>query len=276
MYCNKAMLKIGVIGCGAIGTELCMAVDRGLVNAVLVAIYDRNHENCKRLLHMLNNKPRILSPEELISEADVIVESASADAVHEFGLLALESGKDLMIMSAGAFADQDVLDRFIEAARANKCRIYIPSGAIAGLDGLKSASIAEIDKVILNTTKNPGGFKGAPYIIENKIDLEAFHTKTLLFEGNAREAIAAFPANVNVAVSLSLAGTGTENTEVRVFVDPKAERNIHEIVIEGTFGKFTSRIENVPSPHNPRTSYLAALSAIATLKKITEPLQIGT
>ncbi len=270
------MLKIGVIGCGAIGTEICKAIDTKLVNARLVAVHDRSTEHCERLIRSLKYKPEILPPEELISGSDLIVECASAAAVREFGLAVLERGKDLMVLSVGAFAEPGLLKKCIKAAASHNCRIYIPSGAIAGIDGLKSASIARVNKVVLTTTKNPQGLKGAPYITENDIDLDSFHEKTLLFEGSAKEAIEAFPANVNVAVSLSLAGIGTGETRVRVLVDPEAKRNIHEISVEGDFGRFSCLVENVPSPDNPRTSYLAALSAIATLKKITEPLQVGT
>ncbi|GFO97265.1 aspartate dehydrogenase [groundwater metagenome] len=270
------MLKVGVIGCGAIGTEVCRAIDSGLVKAQLAAVHDRSRENCERLLAALGKKPAILPPYELISSADIIVECASAQAVSEFGANVLESGKDLMVLSAGAFRDSGLLEKLIEAARTHHCKIYIPSGAIAGIDGLKSAAVANVNKVTLTTTKNPEGLKGAPFIEKNNINLDSFREKTLLFEGNADEAIVAFPANVNVAVSLSLAGIGIENTHVRIFVDPGAKRNIHEVSVEGDFGNFTCRVENVPSPGNPRTSYLAALSAIATLKKITEPLQIGT
>ncbi len=270
------MLKVGVIGCGAIGTELCMAIDRGVINVQVAAVYDRSRENCDRLVAALGKKPAILPPDELISCADIVVECASAQAVHELGAAVLEKGKDLMVLSVGAFVDSGLLKRLTKAAHDYNRRIYIPSGAIAGIDGLKSASVASVNKVTLTTTKNPKGLKGAPFVGKNNIDLDSFHEKTLLFEGSADEAIAAFPANVNVAVSLSLAGIGLEKTHVRIFVDPHALRNIHEIAVEGDFGKFACRIENVPSPGNPRTSYLAALSAIATLKKITEPLQIGT
>jgi len=136
----------------------------------------------------------------------------------------------------------------------------------------------ENDKLseILTTTKHPQGLKGAPFILENNIDLDSLKEKTLLFEGSADEAARAFPANVNVAASLGLAGLGAEKTRVRIFADPQASRNIHEIMVEGAFGKFTCCIENIPSPSNPKTSFLAALSAVATLRKITEPLQIGT
>lgn len=270
------MLKVGVIGCGAIGTELCMAIDSGQVKAQLAAVFDRSRENCETLSAKLRSKPKTATPEELISCADIVVECASAQAVREFGAAVLENGKDLMVLSTGAFTDSALLERLSEAAREHNCRIYIPSGAIAGIDGLKSAAVAKINKVTLTTTKSPKGLKGAPFVEKNNIDLDSYTQKALLFEGSAKEAIGAFPANVNVAVSLSLAGIGIENTHVRIFVDPGAKRNIHEVAIVGDFGEFTCRIENVPSPGNPRTSYLAALSAIATLKKITEPLQIGT
>ncbi|NJD75833.1 MAG: aspartate dehydrogenase [Candidatus Methanoperedens sp.] len=270
------MLKIGVIGCGTIGKEICKAIDSKRINAQLVGVHDKTAENCERLLEELDNKPEILPPSELISKADIIVESASQAAVREFGHMVLEAGKDLMVMSVGAFTEPGLLGRFKKIASDNHCKIYIPSGAIAGLDGLKSSSMAALDKVTLTTTKNPQGLKGALYIIRNKIQLDSFLEKTLLFEGSAEEAIRGFPENVNIAASLSLAGIGVKETRVRIFIDPAISRNIHEIAVEGAFGKFTCRIENVPSPGNPRTSFLASLSAIATLKNITEPLQIGT
>lgn len=270
------MLKVGVIGCGAIGTELCRAIDSGIVNAQLAGIYDRSLEHCENLSAVLGRKPGILLPDELIIKSDIIVECASAQAVREFGEKTLESGKDLMVLSVGAFTDRLLLSELTETARMHNCIIYVPSGAIAGIDGLRSAAVAHINKVTLSTTKSPDGLKGAPYIEKNNIDLYSFRKKTLIFEGSANEAITAFPANVNVGVSLSLAGIGLEKTHVRVFVDPMSKRNVHEVCVDGDFGKFTCIVENVPSPGNPRTSYLAALSAIATLKKITEPLQMGT
>lgn len=270
------MLKIGIIGCGSIGTEICRAVDTKLINAELAGIYDRNTGQCEKLLGLLNEKTEVLPPDELISRADIVVECASQAAVRDFGHRVLERGKDLMVLSVGAFMDSDLLKRFIGIALVHRCRIYIPSGAIAGLDGLKSASIADVSKVMLITTKNPDGLRGAPFITDNNIDLDSVHEKKLLFEGNAEDAIRAFPANVNVAASLSIAGIGLKETLVRVFVDPGASRNIHELSVEGDFGKLTCRVENIPSPDNPKTSFLAALSAVATLKKITEPLQMGT
>lgn len=270
------MLKIGVIGCGAIGAQICRAIDNGIINAQLCAIYDRSAQNCDRLFESLKNKPAISLPAELVKKSDIVVECASQAAVCEHALLVLEGGKDLMVMSVGAFMDEKLLDNLVGAARKNDCKIYVPSGAIAGIDGLRSAKAASIYKVEISTTKNPKGLEGAPFIIKNNIDIYSFKEKTMIFEGNAKQAVRAFPANVNVAASLSLAGIGSENTRVKIFVDPGSLRNIHQITVEGDFGNFTCRIENVPSPDNPKTSLLAALSAIATLKKITEPLHIGT
>ncbi len=270
------MLKIGIIGCGAIGTEICRAIDKGMIDAELVALYDRSVEHCEALRSSLKNKPEILSPDELIKRADIVLECASQSAVRELGPAVLKNGKDLMVMSVGVFMQPGLLDTYKKTAKKNHCRIYLPSGAIAGLDGLKSASIAPIHKVMLSTIKNPRALKGAPFVVENNIDLDSYIEKTLLFEGSPEEAVKAFPANVNVAASVSLAAAGAKEIKIRVFVDPDAIRNIHELTVEGAFGKFTSNVMNVPSPDNPRTSHLAALSAIATLKKITEPLQIGT
>lgn len=270
------MHKIGVIGCGAIGVNICRAIDDRIINAQLIAVYDRNKENCEKLLNTLKKKPMIAALEEMVNCTDIVVECASQSAVRENGRFVLENGKDLMVLSVGAFMDKGLLDDFIKIAKKNNCRIYIPSGAVCGIDGLRSASFAAIHSVTLSTTKNPEGLEGAPFVKDNKIKLDSFHKKTLIFEGSAEEAVRAFPANVNVAATLSLAGIGQEKTKVLVFVDPHTSRNIHEITVVGDFGNFTCRIENVPSPYNPRTSFLAALSAIATLKKITEPLQIGT
>jgi aspartate dehydrogenase len=181
-----------------------------------------------------------------------------------------------MILSVGALADEELRRRIEDLATDNSCKVYIPSGAIVGLDGLKSASIGEIHSATITTRKPPRGLAGAPFVIRNNIDLDRINVPTVLFEGPASEAVKAFPANVNVAATLSVAGIGFKKTEVRVIADPTITRNIHEITVVGSFGEFTTKVENVPSPSNPKSSYLAQLSAIATLKKISSPFQVGT
>ncbi|MFH1774139.1 MAG: aspartate dehydrogenase [Methanobacteriota archaeon] len=261
-------MRVALIGCGAIGSIIAKAIADGAVSAELQLLYDADRKAAERVLGIFKKKPRIAEGIEKIlnSNADVVVEAASQEAVKSFAARILGSKKSIMIMSAGALADEKFFDKIKKIAGKNKVKIYLPSGAIGGLDALKSASAARIYEVTLTTTKPPNALKGAEKIRE----------KAVLYEGSAREAIKKFPANVNVAVALSLAGIGVKKTKVRVVADPGSDKNIHEVFARGDFGEFKFRVENVPSPQNPRTSYLAALSAIATLKKITSHVEIGT
>ncbi|MBC7328616.1 DUF108 domain-containing protein, partial [bacterium] len=183
-----------------------------------------------------------------------------------------EEGKHILIMSVGGLIGKEEL---IAGAKEKNCKIYIPSGALAGLDGVQAAKLGGIKNALLITTKPPQALAGAPYIEQKGIDLFSINEPTVIYEGNAEEAIKLFPANVNVAAALSLAGIGVKLTKVRIVVDPQAKVNVHRIEVEGAFGKLIAQTENYPSPSNPRTSYLAVLAAIALLKKITNPLMIG-
>lgn len=268
-------LKIGLVGCGAIGTEIARAIDSGEIEAELVAVCDHNHANARALIEALRKKPLQVRLDELVSLSDLVVEAASQKAVPAIARAALRRGRSLMVMSVGALADQEIYREMKGLAKEHGARVYIPSGAISGLDGLKSASLGEIRRITLTTTKNPNGLKGAPYVVDNRIDLDSLKAPSVIFEGTAAEAVRAFPANVNVAATLCLAAREGE-VRVKIVADPMIQVNRHEIVAEGDFGQITTRVENVPSPKNPRTSYLAALSAIATLRSIVEPIKIGT
>ncbi|WP_340820423.1 aspartate dehydrogenase [Methanolobus sp. WCC4] len=271
------MIRIGLIGCGTIGTTICQAIDKGDIEAELFAIYDRHRDGVDRLLSTLeNSKPQFMDIATMIKEIDLLVECASQKAVYEAVPAALHAHCDVMIMSVGAFADEKLYETIRKLAKENNCKVYLPSGAIVGLDGLKSAASEKIYSVTLTTQKPPSGLAGAPYIIKNGIDLDNIRERAVIFEGSASEAVKEFPANVNVAATISLAGIGFERTKVRIVANPVLTRNIHEITVEGEFGEFTTRVENVPSPSNPRSSYLAPLSAIATLKRISDPFQTGT
>ncbi len=268
-------LKIGLVGCGAIGSEIAKAIDSGDINAELVAVCDRNTKCADGLIGRLKKKPIRANLEELVNASDIVVEAAAQVAVPAIARATLVKGKQLMIMSVGALTDASLYKEVKSLAATHGSRIYLPSGAISGLDGLKSASIGNIRKVTLTTTKNPAGLEGAPYIRDKNIDLKALKEPRLIFEGTAAEAAKAFPANLNVAATLCLAAREGD-VRVRIVADPSIHVNRHEIVAEGDFGQITTRVENVPSPKNPRTSYLAALSAIATLRSIVEPVKIGT
>lgn len=273
-------LKVGLIGCGAIGTSLANLIDEGKAgNVKLLAIYDKNLEKAHHLATKLHSKPKVVETfDDLLSlsQISLIVEAASQEAVKQYASKILQSNKNLMIMSVGALVDTELYEMIKHEAEKYGRKIYIPSGAIAGLDGVKAAFIGGVKKVVLTTRKPPKALRGAPYIEDKKIDLDAIKDSTLIYKGTASEACRFFPANINVAATLSLAGIGAEKTEVEIIADPKINRNIHEVRVMGSFGELIVQTRNLPSPMNPKTSYLAVLSAIATLKKISENISIGT
>jgi aspartate dehydrogenase len=270
------MFRIGIVGAGAIGKEIARAIDNGTVPAKLEAIWDRDENEANEFAASLKSKPRVLPLKELVEASNFVVEAASGAAVREVAIEALTQGRSIMVMSVGAFADRELLETVRSLARHHHCSIYVPSGAVCGLDGVKSASVSKIDSVTITTRKPIEGLRGAPFIVKSKIDIDCITVPTEIFSGPAAVAIKEFPANVNVAASLSLVGIGFERTLVKVVVDPTIKRNMHEIVVRGEFGELRTVVENVPSKTNPKTSFLAALSAIATLKQVCEPLKVGT
>lgn len=272
---NQGTIKIGIVGLGAIGKELCAAAE-GIKNIEITAVYDRKVEFAHEYVSSLKCRPLILEIPEMIKKVDLIIECASQKAVSQIAIPALKNGKDVMILSVGALMDGELLKNLKKLSKKNNCRIYLPSGAIAGLDGLKSASIEKITSVTLTTRKPPSALKGAPYIEENNIDLDSLKEEKLIFSGCTSDAVKHFPENVNVSASLSLAGIGAKKTKVKIIADPSLTRNVHEIEVKGEFGEFETIVKNVPSPTNPKTSYLASLSAIATLKNIASEIQVGT
>lgn len=284
-----AKIRVGVVGCGAIGSEICRAIDRDEVNGrelglgmALKFLIDKHPEKIERLCKSLGKKPDIIKSDStgldiILEEVDLVIECASQAAVREFVIPALKKGKEVMILSVGALLCEPGLFEEIESISKEKgCKVYIPSGAVAGIDGLKSGAIGGIHSVELTTRKPPSGFEGNEYVKERGIDLFSIKKEETLFMGPAKEAERYFPENVNVAASLSIAGIGSEATKVKIVADPSAEENVHEIVVKGEFGKLFVRVENVPSIANPKTSYLAALSAIATLKSISYSIRVGT
>ena len=238
-------------------------------------VHDVLRENMERMEADFSKAKGVESVESALNDVSLVIEAASQEAVRQYGPMALENGKDLMILSVGALGDDALRETLFSLAKEKGSRIYIPSGAIGGADLVSSASVANIEYVELETIKPPSGLNGSDYVREKSIDLESLKERTVIFEGTARDAVKAFPRNVNVSATLSLAGIGFDRTRVRVVVDPDAERNEHIIRVKGDFGSAEFRIENVPSPMNPRTSYLAAISAVATLRKITSGVWIG-
>ena len=272
------MKKIGLLGCGAIGTQIALAIDSGKIPATLTHVYDNSKDASVLLVEKLKNKPIIVENFHLLSSnpIDIIVEAASQDAVKDVALSVLQNKCDLMIMSVGALLDESIYDILSDACRDFKKTIYLPSGAIAGLDGIKSIK-DELESLSITTTKHPRSLKGAKFFENSEINLDDINSITTIFEGTAKEAVSLFPANINVAALLSLTGIGSEKTNVKIVADPNTDKNTHHIEAEGTFGKMTFTIENFPDANNPKTSRLAILSAIETLRKYcSNDIQIGT
>jgi len=270
--------KIGLLGCGAIGTQIALAIDSGKIPGMLTHVYDASKESASELVSKLNSKPEIVENSHLLSShsVNIVVEAASQDAVKDIGLSVLQNKRDLMIMSVGALLDESICDILSDACNHFKKTIYLPSGAIAGLDGIKSVK-DELERVSITTTKHPRSLRGAKFFETSPIDLNNINSVTTIFEGTAKEAVSLFPANINVAALLSLSGIGSEKTIVKIIADPDTDKNTHHIEAEGKFGKMTFSIENFPDPNNPKTSRLAILSAIETLRKYcTDDIQIGT
>lgn len=267
-----------MLGCGSIGSEIAFAIDSGKISAKLTHIYDFSKENSKNLTNKLQNKPVITENVGLLaaSPVDIIIEAASQDAVRDDILSILQNRKDVMIMSVGALLDESIFDIVVDGCRDFNKKVYLPSGAIVGLDGIRAVR-EELDSVTLVTTKHPKALKGAKFFETSSINPDKITESTTIYEGSAQEAVKLFPANINVAALLSLAGIGSEKTRVKIVADPNTDKNTHEIQAEGKFGKFSIKVENVPSPSNPKTSRLAILAAIECLRKICDTsLSIGT
>ncbi len=270
-------MKVAIIGCGFIGKTIAGAIHDGTVDAELAIVFSLKKESAERVGAICDDVVIADTLKDVLdSNAELVVEAASVDALKQYAIDILKSKKNLMAMSVGAFSDVKFLQKVEKTAKENGVKVYMPSGAVGGLDALKSAALEELSEVSITTTKPPKSLQDNQYLIEQGIDVDKIKQKTTLFEGNAVDAIEKFPQNVNVATTVGLAGLGPEKTHVTIVCDPKIDKNIHEIHAMGDFGEFRFKIENRPSPVNPRTSYLAALSAITTLKRITSNIEIGT
>ena len=254
-------MRVGIVGCGAIGSEVARAAS-GMDGVTELVLYDIDPD----ATHHLRQLPKVriaATPARLVADVDLVIECANKGVVQTTVKAALKKGKKTMLLTVGALADNKLREELLGLARAHGGKIYVPSGAVMGVDGVKAAAESDLKSVTLVTTKPPAGLQK---------DTDRW---TLLFSGPARAAVKQFPKNVNVAATLSLAGLGFDQTHVQVAIDPLATRNSHKVIIEGSFGRARIEVENLPSPTNPATSYLASLSAIALLRRIVSPIEIG-
>lgn len=265
----RAPLRVGIAGFGAIGSTIAARLMAGIPGLALTAVGTRDQDRARAALP---EHVAIMDVASLASHADLIVECAPAAVLPEIAEPALRAGRTLVVLSCGALLDRMDL---VDLARASGGRIVVPTGALLGLDAVIAAAEGVIHSVRMTTRKPPRGLAGAPYLLEHGITLDGLTQAMRVFEGTAREAARGFPANLNVAVALSLAGIGPDRTRLEIWADPAATRNMHEIEVDADSARFSMRIENIPS-ENPRTGRITALSVVALLRKIGSPLAIGT
>ncbi len=251
------MQRVAIAGFGAIGKVVAAHLDRGIDGLSLAAVSAR--DTARATVAMAGfTRPAECAPAALLRD------------IAEPGLA---SGHTLVVLSCGALLDNFDL---VELARRHAARILVPTGALLGLDAVQAAAVGTISRVHMITRKPPNGLAGAPYLVENGIAVDGLVAAKRVFTGTAREAARGFPANVNVAAALALAGIGPDRTTIEIWADPAVDRNIHRIEVEADAARLSLQVENVPSVENPRTGRLTALSVVALLRKLSSPLAIGT
>ncbi|HEX3576689.1 MAG TPA: aspartate dehydrogenase [Rhodopila sp.] len=263
---------VAIAGLGAIGLPLARALDAGVDGLRLIAVACRDTIKGRANLAGFQSAPRLVEIPEL-ADADIVVECAPAAIFDRIALPVLEAGGILVPASVGALLPRMHL---VKLAQRTGARIIVPTGALLGLDAVRAAAEGPIDSIVIETRKPPLSLVGAPHLEKLGIDVLDITQPLLVFEGNALDAAAGFPANANVAAALALAGIGPVRTQVRIWADPAVTRNIHTIRVEAEAGCFSMTIENTPSLDNPRTSRLTTLSLLACLRGLTSTLKVGS
>lgn len=271
---SKTKQRLAIAGLGAIGMKVARAVDAGEVAGMeLVAVSANNKVAAAERVSRFSSPPAVMELGALADHADIIVECAPAAVFDEVANAAIAKGRTLLPLSVGALLRHPELE---DLARSSGATIIVPTGAIIGLDTVRAMAVGEIHQVKLETRKPPNGLAGAPHLVKNGIDISRLKEPLLVFEGSARDAALGFPANVNVAAALGLAGIGADKTQVEVWADPTIDRNFQSVSITSDSGEATMTMRNIPSSENPRTGRIVANSVIATLQRLTAPLTVGT
>ena len=275
MSVKNKKIKVGILGCGAIGSRMALAIKDELKDSAVVAgVFDIQDGRAEKLAKNFS-RGRIIkhSIEELIKSCDLMVEAVNAKDTQKLIKQALSAKKDVLVMSVGKLLGaKDIF----QTASKNRCSLLVPSGAIAGLDAIKAASQRKISKITLTTRKPTFGFTQNEYITKQNVDLTKIKSETVLFDGNVKTAVQHFPQNINVAAAIALASLAEDKMRIRIITSPEYKINSHEIEVTGDFGRLVTRTENEVCPDNPKTSYLAVLSAIHTLKQYFQEVKIGT
>ena len=272
---SKTKIRVGILGCGAIGSRIARSIRTECAElASVTALYDINPSKAIHLAKHLPYKNIVQnSYDQLLDHCDLVVEAVNAPDTHELVRRALLARKDILVMSVGKLLNGE---NILQLAQKQNCRLLIPSGAIAGIDAIKAARLGKIRQITLTTRKPVYGFADNAYIQQKRINLSQINKETVLFEGNVKQAVDCFPQNINVAATIALASSAKDRLRIRITTSPEFKVNSHEIEVIGAFGRLVTKTENVVCPDNPKTSYLAVLSAIVTLKQYLGQVRIGT
>jgi aspartate dehydrogenase len=266
-------MRVGIAGLGAIGRAVARKIHMGAIPKMkLSGVTVRDSEKAQMFLADIGCAAPILPIAQLAAASDLVIECAPAAVMAEIAAPVLSAGKAMMVLSAGMLLRHPEL---LALAKEHGGQIIVPTGALLGFDAVSAAAEGEIQSVTMITRKPLKGLMGAPYLVNNNIQIEGLTEPKRVFKGSAREAAIGFPENVNVAAALSLAGIGPDRTSIEIWADPSVHRNMHRVVVEADSARFEMSIENVPS-ENPKTGRITALSVLAALRKMTAPLRVGT
>jgi aspartate dehydrogenase len=268
----RETLKVGLAGLGAVGLDVARRLEAGIPGLALVAVSARDWDKARRNLPDAGTRIPIVAASALADSCDVVVECLPPKLFRDLAISAIERGRIFMPLSVGQLLENWDL---VERAKATGARILVPTGALLGLDAVRAAAEGHIRSVTMITRKPPTGLEGAPYLLEHDISLKGLTAPKKVFDGTAREGARGFPANVNVAAALSLAGIGPDNTRLEIWADPALTRNVHRIEVDADSAHLSMAIENVPS-ENPRTGKITALSTVAALRGLVAELKVGT
>jgi len=271
-------VRVALLGAGTIARLVLGRIAKGELAGVEVgALYARPRSARAELLAREFGVPVVQGREALERlHPQAVLEAASHDAVREHLIPLLQSGVSVIVLSAGALADDSLRHLAEQAAKTSGAKLYVPSGGIGGLDALKAACVAGVDQVSIEVGKPPRAWKGIPFVERLGVDLDGLQIAKVLFDGNAREGVPHFPQNVNIAAVLSMAGIGFDRTRLKVIADPALTLNTHRIEILGVSGRIAVTLENVPAPENPKTAWLACYSALAALQEMASRVRYGT
>lgn len=264
--------RVAIGGLGTIGLSVAKWLDRA-DGFDLTAVAASSVASAEAKVAGLDSAPKAIAATELADHADIVIECAPAAHFAAIAEPAIAAGRTLVALSAGALLSRPDL---VEAADISGAQIIVPTGALIGLDAVRAMAEGEIESVKLVTRKPPKGLIGAPYLEAEGIDVAALSQPLCVFSGNAFDAAKAFPANINVGAALALAGAGPERTMIEIWADPTISRNRHRVEITSDSAIASMEIEGMPSADNPRTSASVANSVIAALRRMRDPLVVGT